>query len=104
MGKKTNDPLFDLANFFAEDIIAASDEELLREAAEDYGDPLALAMTFDKLITAEKIRVPRLSTSNNCPAQACRQRRKMGFLPKPPKTICMKSALKKSNEAIARGG
>ncbi len=51
MGKnKTNDPFFNLADALVEDIIAASDEDLLSESAQDLKDPFALSNKFDEII------------------------------------------------------
>jgi hypothetical protein len=49
------DALFKLADTMAEDILRTPDEEVLREVAEDYGDPHALANKFDQILErAEK--------------------------------------------------
>ena len=51
MGKKTtNDPFFNLTDALVEDIIAASDEELLSESAQDLKDPFALSKKFDEIV------------------------------------------------------
>jgi hypothetical protein len=39
-----------LADFIAEDILSASGDRMLDEAAEDFGDPAALAKEFDRLL------------------------------------------------------
>jgi hypothetical protein len=50
-----HDPLENLADVLAEDILNTPDDELLREVEEDYGDPRALANKFDQLLEgAEK--------------------------------------------------
>ena len=49
------DALDNLANAMIEDILNTPDDELLREVAEDYGDPRALANKFDQILErAEK--------------------------------------------------
>jgi uncharacterized protein YecT (DUF1311 family) len=49
------DALFKLADTMAENILRTPDEEVLREVAEDYGDPRALANKFDQILErAEK--------------------------------------------------
>lgn len=51
MGKNTtSDPFFNLADALVEDIIAASDEELLSESAQDLKDPFALSTKFDEIV------------------------------------------------------
>jgi hypothetical protein len=53
------DALFKLADTMAEDILRTPDEEVLREVAEDYGDPRALANKFDQILErAEKQASP----------------------------------------------
>jgi hypothetical protein len=54
--RSTRDPYLNLADALAEDIIRASDEELLAEAAEDYGDRFALSARFDRILES----VPQL--------------------------------------------
>jgi hypothetical protein len=44
------DALLNLADAMAEDILNTPDEEVLREAKEDYGDPRALANKFDQIL------------------------------------------------------
>jgi formylglycine-generating enzyme required for sulfatase activity len=41
---------FDPLDDFVEDILSASDEQLLAEAAEDFGSPMALAAEFDQIV------------------------------------------------------
>ena len=49
------DALDNLADALTEDILNTPDDELLREVAEDYGDPHALANKFDQILErAEK--------------------------------------------------
>jgi hypothetical protein len=49
------DALDNLADALTEDILNTPDEEVLREVAEDYGDPRALANKFDQILErAEK--------------------------------------------------
>jgi hypothetical protein len=49
------DALDNLADALTEDILNTPDDELLREVAEDYGDPRALANKFDQILErAEK--------------------------------------------------
>ena len=44
------DALLNLADAMAEDILNTPDDEILREANEDYGDPRALANKFDQFL------------------------------------------------------
>jgi TPR repeat protein len=44
------DALLNLADAMAEDILNTPDDEILREAKEDYGDPRALANKFDQIL------------------------------------------------------
>src|SRR5262249_945757 len=49
------DALDNLADALTEDILNTPDDELLREVAEDYGDPRALASKFEQILErAEK--------------------------------------------------
>jgi hypothetical protein len=51
----TQDQIENLADALTEDILNTQDDELLREVAEDYGDPRALANKFDQILErAEK--------------------------------------------------
>jgi uncharacterized protein YecT (DUF1311 family)/Na+-transporting methylmalonyl-CoA/oxaloacetate decarboxylase gamma subunit len=51
----TQDQIENLADALTEDILNTPDDELLREVAEDYGDPRALANKFDQILErAEK--------------------------------------------------
>jgi hypothetical protein len=68
-GYNTSAALDPIADFIVEDILSVSDDQLLAEAAEDYGNPIALAAEFDS------IALPAMSRHNtsavtNSPATA----------------------------------
>jgi len=46
-----------LADAMVEDILKTPDNEILREVEEDYGDPLALAKQFDKVLEQAKRKI-----------------------------------------------
>jgi general stress protein YciG len=52
MKERSNDSFLNLADALAEDIINASDEELLAEVAEDFGDPYTLSAKFDRILAS----------------------------------------------------
>jgi hypothetical protein len=55
VGELCSQALDNLADALTEDILNTPDEEVLREVAEDYGDPRALANRFDQILErAEK--------------------------------------------------
>ena len=48
--RSVSDAFFNLADALTEDIVKRSDEELLAEVAEEYDDPTALSIRFDKIV------------------------------------------------------